>query len=1060
MAPSDTIPLPPLPPPAVPAPTAGPAGRVDSSSPGRLGLILVLLVSALAFLLALFPARNSDLWMHLAAGRARGEDLARGVFSLGTDFPAGRTWLYDLVCYGLYSALGGPGLVLVKALLVVGLALVVLRLSRAGPGWCVPAACTCLALLAMSTRLLLQPATVSYLLLALTLWALRPRGDAAAHRPPLLLPPWPLLVLFVVWVNVDGWFVLGLATVALVWLGEVLDLARGVDGPSANQGRPGLASSLARFAGSLAVLAAACLLNPSHVRAFALPPELAGLGAALAPDRVTSPFQIAYLAHHGWGPAVLAYFPLLGLGLLSFFLNLPRWHWSRFLPWLGLALLSAAQAKAVPFFAVVAGPVLAWNLQEFIARRSRASRPRDGDAPEGVPLHRPPRREFAAGRALTVASGLVLLVCAWPGWLQAPPYEPRRWGVETAPALQRGAETARRRHQEGRLRTDTRALHLSPETAHAFAWFCPEERGLLDAPLAAAVRGEPGAPDDWRERMRAARVNRVILYDADRDRLFATLERLLAEPREWPLLYLEGDLAVFGWRDPDAAADPFRDSELDLERLAFRPAPDKKAPPAPPEEAGRRRWWEAFWKPAPPRSVDADEAMLHLIHAEVLRRSALPRHGAAWDGSQAASFVGAAAGWAGPGGLVDARVRLTLLRPQLPVPGSAPDDLPALDRQVHAVQRRFLLRRDDTPPALLYLAVRAARRGLAADPGDARAHLVLGESYLRLLHGTRERAWAERMPYLVQLRRAQASAALNRAVALKPDLAQAHLSLGGLYRELGYLDLALQHLRTYLRLARKAPPRGADPAVFREQADQFQEELDRLAGEVREREKEYGEKSAGARVLDRALLAVDKGLAGKARDLLLASDLAAFGARGMELELELLLRTGRPWEVQEWTTPAHRASLGAPAYHWLRAQALAASGDYLGAGEECADLARTSGQGDAGTGPLWLGGAIALTIGQGVLDANPVGRSLPDELARVVGQAETHARVAGLVDALRQEADATVLRGLLALEEGEVGEAADAFRKALTVWREDPTAGGRLDFNGRVIAQDCLRWLE
>ena len=43
----------------------------------------------------------------------------------------------------------------------------------------------------------------------------------------------------------------------------------------------------------------------------------------------------------------------------------------------------------------------------------------------------------------------------------------------------------------------------------------------------------------------------------------------------------------------------------------------------------------------------------------------------------------------------------------------------------------------------------------------------------------------------------------QRAIALRPDLAQAHLSLGGLYRELGYLDLAERHLRTYLSLARK-----------------------------------------------------------------------------------------------------------------------------------------------------------------------------------------------------------------------------------------------------------------
>src|SRR5713101_5952912 len=36
---------------------------------GRMGAILILLISIFALFLASFPARNSDIWMHLAAGR-------------------------------------------------------------------------------------------------------------------------------------------------------------------------------------------------------------------------------------------------------------------------------------------------------------------------------------------------------------------------------------------------------------------------------------------------------------------------------------------------------------------------------------------------------------------------------------------------------------------------------------------------------------------------------------------------------------------------------------------------------------------------------------------------------------------------------------------------------------------------------------------------------------------------------------------------------------------------------------------------------------------------------
>jgi Flp pilus assembly protein TadD len=64
--------------------------------------------------------------------------------------------------------------------------------------------------------------------------------------------------------------------------------------------------------------------------------------------------------------------------------------------------------------------------------------------------------------------------------------------------------------------------------------------------------------------------------------------------------------------------------------------------------------------------------------------------------------------------------------------------------------------------------VRAARRALAVNPDDAQAYEVLGESYLRLIRDTRERAWRSRLPQLVQIRHVQASAALNQAVLLNP----------------------------------------------------------------------------------------------------------------------------------------------------------------------------------------------------------------------------------------------------------------------------------------------------
>jgi len=68
-------------------------------------------------------------------------------------------------------------LVLGKVVVVVLVALVLLQLSRVGPGWGIAAFCTGLALLVMSTRLPVQPVTFSYLCLALALWFLHPHRE-------------------------------------------------------------------------------------------------------------------------------------------------------------------------------------------------------------------------------------------------------------------------------------------------------------------------------------------------------------------------------------------------------------------------------------------------------------------------------------------------------------------------------------------------------------------------------------------------------------------------------------------------------------------------------------------------------------------------------------------------------------------------------------------------------------------------------------------------------------------------------------------------------------------
>src|SRR5262249_14302772 len=138
-------------------------------------------------------------------------------------------------------------------------------------------------------------------------------------------------------------------------------------------------------------------------------------------------------------------------------------------------------------------------------------------------------------------------------------------------------------------------------------------------------------------------------------------------------------------------------------------------------------------------------------------------------------------------------------------------------------------------------------------------------------------------------------------------------------------------------------------------------------------------------------------------------------------------------DVREWAKPELRDSLGASEYHWLRAQALAASGDYAAAQAECEHMRVLARGGEPGQARQ----AIAMLLAEALLDAQP-GRAAWPELRRYyTGRLDVFGQIAALAQGMQEEATVNVLRGLLALEEGDAAEAEVAFKLALDVWRNN-----------------------
>jgi hypothetical protein len=1048
---------------------------------------LTFLVLVLAFLSASFVARNSDLWFHLATGRL----VAEGELAFGADPFAYTTssvywvchaWLFDLALYEMYGLVGGAGLVVLKALLVTALAWLLMQVRRPGGTSWLPAFCTTLAVVAISPRLLLQPTCVSYFLLGLTFWLLwlphthkdeRRRIKKESSKSRLILHPssFILPLVFALWVNVDEWFFLGPLLAGLFWLGERLWGQRQTPGWVVIAG------------------VAACFFNPHTFHAFTLPPELsvvpwtAGLRQDLRFQALfATPWQPSYLyAPIGVSAAAIAYFALTALGLVSFLLQPHALRGWRLIVWLPFAVLAAWQARAIPFFAVVAAPITALNWQDILGTRDTAWR----------------RKRFVVVRpsSLVLTVGLLGLVALTvPGWLAGSPRGGRHvaWDVEPDPSLQQAAETLHHWRSQGLLAPGERVFGLSPEVAQYGAWFCPGEthffdhrfglfpgvaqdyetvsRALLPGLVRAGTEGEPAS--DWRQVLRERRVGIVVFYDREPQRLFAVLRRLAADPAQWTLLHVAGQALIVGWNEARPAG-AFRAVAFDADRLAFGPegpSAGARLPAAPTQGPAmlppRRDWWERLVRqPAAPTWESAAATMyLHYFDdSEAGQRRRQLRTAVAGYAASLAGLPAVPLAWP------QMSFQLVASQHVLFPPRGAPTFV------VRDQLGPFYGSLVERPPALPLLAVRAARRAVAVNPEDSNAWLRLGQAYLSLRNLTRERSAEGMVPPLAQLRHVQIVTALEQAVRLDPDLEAVHHELALLYGERNYLDQSLEHRREEVRLSRRAGTRpGEKPEEAADRLELLEKDSAKLEELVRARRQTYASavRSVQGERLAQAGLALKLGLARLAADeVLLPTPADVLGAPGLKVELEVLLALGRVEEVRPYLNddslktrklglgfydvvgprdregrPLYPLPYHLPGYDWLHVLQAAAVGDY-GRAQETLRSIRAGHR----AGHVLLRRQLqdleryATPQVAGLLAAPPP--FLPAFTAGTLGQLLEHRDQlrAGEPAMRAQEADLCVLEGLLALEQGSPQEAGLAFAEAQRLCAQAPAmafAGG------------------
>jgi len=951
-----------------------------------------------ALILASFPARTLDLWIHIA----QGADIVAGKVRPGPEF------LFDLFAWAGTTYLGPVLMVGLKAAMVVFMASRLLGAAGNTFPW-VSVFAIGLALLAMGNRLILSPMVPSLVIFATLLFRFWSTNGASFPKPL------SLLALFCIWPCMDSLFWVGGFAAFLLGVGLLWD-------PKADRGESN--SIWALISGSLLGLGIWRLLEASS--------------GGLSLEAFYRPtLSQEYLIQALYTPSGIAFFPLALLSFLGFLLDLPGWRWSRILPWAGLLVLSLVNSRLIPWFAVVAGPFLAISLANNFSRTVTKG-PFQGNPGAATVFY------FSTGAFLILFLGL-----AWPGWLQNPPFGPRSWGYEPNPSWKRAGEVINGWVESGALKAEPTVSVSSKGMARALGWMHPKIRFVVDA----ALSGEDNRATPGRGFGSQTRSDLILAMDVDRGRWLNAASRMIFAMPDWNLVALEGSFSLFA---PKTSVNlpAFSPETLAFQISKGQPTEDNfRDPPAP--EAIQDQWWRPFVLSVPSWTPKRDMAEVCMFLAEKERRIAPGLVLKDWVSAQTCATILAGASWVGGSAPFDATLRLQMPGPIRgpETPANAP--LKKVEMFVLSLQERFAYAMAKPSPAPTYLAIQALRLESAEHPDDDQTRFLLGEAYLNLGAQTREISWTTRLPGLAQLRRIQAARAYSEATRLNPNHAEAHLRLGMQYREFGYLDLALAEMRQHEQIiALRGVPPGVEPLEYLRQVDANSRQLNSLEEEVNKRRDQWQKDSEGARVYDRVRNAMVLGLAKDALETLLSSDVAAFGVPGLQVEIQLLLFTGAADRVAQWTVPELLNTVEARQHHWTRLQALAALGQYGSARKEAQFLAFPFDTDESKQPPRILAG---LVLGQAILNGLDPNWGLGGGLSLAFSSQLAYRKLEGLAEDLRGESDGLALGGLMAVEAGDNGIANSLFRESIQVHSGASDSGW--DFSSRTLCEFFLSQL-
>ncbi len=514
-----------------------------------------------------------------------------------------------------------------------------------------------------------------------------------------------------------------------------------------------------------------------------------------------------YEPARGLNIAGIAFYPLVLLGLLAFTLTAlmkpqpgaPLFHVGRFALWLVFGVMALALYRMIPFFVLIAAPLTAMTLGEFLNWQQTVS---------AVPAQKRDRG-LKLARIISIPFVLLLLFLAWPGWLGVMPgaqtgimqgssdfASQRRvaWDLRAEPSLKRTAEMLQALKNKGECANVFNGMSL--EVADYLAWFAPDVKYGMDSRFALYAERVPGyinarkalpAPNStaWEEYFVKHNVDQVTVANfVKRDGSFPS--RWWLDVDQWRQRDGDNKMVAFSWAGRDKAGRDKQwpaDDDDAWNKEAFGPVP-KELPGHPaagtptPENPGN---FALYLDGVGPTPIGVPEFLLLKRRFEVFGEIRSKGHhvGIVW---MYASLSGVKA-----------------------LPGGSTE--PAL-----IVMQRWTGQpmRDIGPPALPILMMRSTRKAVFENPLDTRCRSCLIEAAQARNH--QENYWAG--AYGVgpgrlrdRVRQLQQITSLYALTQLEPDNFETHMRLAGVYfnQEKMY-DLALEHMQAAEKGALEARP--------------------------------------------------------------------------------------------------------------------------------------------------------------------------------------------------------------------------------------------------------------